>query len=182
MAGTTAICALEGARLKIVLSQKNQDADLFIKDFISTAASECQIFLDAPLSLPIKYLTGEGTDYFYRKADKEMKAMSPMFLGGLTARAIQLKDWLEASDHQVLEAYPAAAAKRLSLENLDYKKKEGDIDIVSAVILTELGLELKTKLKTWHEVDALIAYWIGIQYLNGNCKTAGDPQEGLIHY
>ena len=33
-----------------------------------------------------------GYKIHFRKADHELKAMSPMFLGGLTARAIELSD------------------------------------------------------------------------------------------
>jgi len=181
MAGTTAICVLDGSKLAFRTSIKNKDADLFISDFVNQYKAPLSIFIDAPLSLPAVY-TGKGDDYFYRHADRELKAMSPMFLGGLTARAMKLKGELEKSGHQVFEAYPAAVAKRLNLKSLNYKKKEGELLVVANAISTHLHLEFKNKPTSWHQVDALLAFWIGTQYKSGSVKIAGDPEEGLIYY
>lgn len=80
LAGTTAICYQEGDALTIIQSEKKQDADRFINDTVESLKPE-QIFIDAPLSLPAAYF-GNGDDYFYRDCDRQLKAMSPMFLGG----------------------------------------------------------------------------------------------------
>lgn len=34
--------------------------------------------------------------------------------------------------------------------------------------------------KSWHDVDALLAWFIGKRYLENKAKIFGDPQEGLI--
>ncbi len=88
LAGTTAISFVENNQIKTVQSVRKQNADTFCLDWISRLKPDF-IMIDAPLSLPLAYF-GKGDDYFYRQADRELKAMSPLFLGGLTARAMRL--------------------------------------------------------------------------------------------
>jgi uncharacterized protein len=40
-----------------------------------------RIFMDAPLSLPQVFFGPSGNEFFYRRCGRELKAMSPMFLG-----------------------------------------------------------------------------------------------------
>jgi predicted nuclease with RNAse H fold len=89
MAGTTVITYNQDNVLYQRSSVKNGDADAFILDCV-TELQPGQIYIDAPLSLPLACF-GKGTDFFYREADRKLKAMSPMFLGGLTARAMKLR-------------------------------------------------------------------------------------------
>ena len=88
LAGTTAICFEQSGQLKIWQSEKKKDADKFVQESIKQL-QPTTVFIDAPLSLPLAYF-GEGENYFYRECDKILKGMSPMFLGGLTARAMRL--------------------------------------------------------------------------------------------
>lgn len=62
MAGTTAIAYLDNGEIKVILSQKNKDADAFI---IATTEQlkPNSIFIDAPLSLPLAYFR-QGDNYF----------------------------------------------------------------------------------------------------------------------
>ena len=81
VAGTTAICRLtESGQFEFSCSTKGRDADLWIKKAIEEFLPE-SIYIDAPLSLPGAYY-GKESNYFYRQADRELRAMSPMFLGG----------------------------------------------------------------------------------------------------
>src|SRR5215212_2962102 len=90
LAGTTAIAVLEGNTITVHQSLKKQDADLFLTGLLKKYRPSVVGF-DAPLSLPGVYRgMKDKNDYFYRTADRELTCMSPMFLGGLTARAIKL--------------------------------------------------------------------------------------------
>ena len=92
LSGNTAIALFERGKIYFMSVDQDVDAD----DFILKAAEHFKpeiIFLDAPLSLPGKYMGLDGFDnYHFRKADLELRAMSPMFLGGLTKRDITHKD------------------------------------------------------------------------------------------
>jgi predicted nuclease with RNAse H fold len=118
LAGTTAVAWLDTVTqaIAITCSLKGKDADVFLYDCLVKLNPAC-VFIDAPLSLPGVYsLGGAYTDHFFRQADKQLQAMSPMFLGGLTARAIKLKKELNAISVPVFETYPAAQAIRLGLK------------------------------------------------------------------
>ncbi|MFY0606375.1 MAG: DUF429 domain-containing protein [Cyclobacteriaceae bacterium] len=183
MAGTTAICCLREGQLSIVSSLKNHDADQFILDNLSSYESQISVYIDSPLSLPGVYTGLEDCqDYFYRKSDKELSAMSPMFLGGLTARAMKLKSNLLPYGHQVLEAYPGGLARLNDLKSSGYKKETNKIAVVTQRLLNQFDLTLELSPKTWHEVDALIAFCIGLKHQNGTAHEVGDPREGTILY
>ena len=100
MAGTTVIAYLKSGKLHFAQSQKKKDADLFVENWVAQHQPRA-IFLDAPLSLPGVYTEPEAyDDYFYRAGDRLLRAMSPMFLGGLTARAMRLSRRLKATGNQ----------------------------------------------------------------------------------
>ena len=120
LAGTTAISYLEEGKIRILQSKKKEDADQFLSELILRLSPK-SIFIDAPLSLPAAY-HNKGTDYFYRKADRDCKAMSPMFLGGLTARAMKLK--AQHADRNFIEVYPAMLARVVLELGEAYAKKE----------------------------------------------------------
>ena len=121
LSGNTAIALFERGKIYFMSVDQDVDAD----DFILKAAEHFKpeiIFLDAPLSLPGKYMGLDGFDnYHFRKADLELRAMSPMFLGGLTARAMALKDTLRKTDIRVYETYPRILADQFGLRELGYK-------------------------------------------------------------
>ena len=182
LAGTTVIAHLNGQdEITFSESEKKKDADQFLKTYILESDFR-QIFIDAPLSLPGVYNLGEPyDDYFFRKGDKALKAMSPMFLGGLTARAMKLKSSLKKEDIEVFEIYPAAFAKSLDLKKLNYKKQVKHISEVVDVLQSEISYPIiKSEIKSWHHVDALMAFQIGWRYLNNKHETFGDPNEGQI--
>lgn len=178
LAGTTAICFLEKGKLNILQSKKRQDADLFIIDFIDRY-KPWKIFIDAPLSLPSRY-RGEGIDYFYRAADREVGAMSPMFIGGLTARAVRLTDILTDKGVDLFEVYPSHLAKTIFASGTDvYKKKNGLNDFLKTVE-HEIPYNLKEIPVNWHQVDSLLAWISGYRFLHKDHLEFGDPSEGLI--
>lgn len=156
-------------------SKKDTDADTFLDALVQEFAIE-KIFIDAPLSLPRVYIDNSGEEYFYRQADKEVSAMSPMFLGGLTARAIRNKHRWEAQGRQVCEAYPAALVRELDLTK--YYKKYPDAFLLALQQHVPMTLPVP---ENWHQTDALLAWITGFRTIQDTHRTIGDPEEGLIY-
>lgn len=178
LAGTTAICFLEKGKLKITQSEKRQDADLFIIDFIDRFKPG-KIFIDAPLSLPSKY-RGEGNDYFYRVADREVGAMSPMFIGGLTARAIRLTDMLDQEGFDVFEVYPSHLVRIILPSGKGIYKKKNSLNHFLETIKHEIPYKLNGDPVNWHQVDSLLAWISGYRFLHKDHLEFGNPAEGMI--
>lgn len=177
LAGTTVICYDDSDKLHFISSEKKQDADRMIIESVKTHEPEA-IGLDAPLSLPRAYFTGEGS-FFYREADIELKAMSPMFLGGLTARAMSLKHSL-GSDSNIFEIYPAALVKSLELSE-NYRKKEKEmIQPFIGDLNHFLPLSLAHPPTTWHQVDSVLAWLSAYRKENGHAAFLGKEEEGGI--
>ncbi|MEN0006516.1 MAG: hypothetical protein AAF798_20355 [Bacteroidota bacterium] len=182
LAGTTVIAWQDEKGQAIWLqSQKKKDADRFILDW-ATENRPTTIYLDAPLSLPGVFREMAGyEDYFYRKGDRALRAMSPMFLGGLTARAMQLRHQLEAIAVQVCEVYPGALAQHLAFPKGTYKKDKAYLAPYANQLEELYGLTIKKEaLQNWHQFDALLALCSGIRHLAGEAQVHGDPEEGQI--
>lgn len=182
LAGTTVICSYFKGRLHFDASKIREDADAFIMRKLDLLRPE-SVFLDAPLSLPGKYAgVGEFEDYFYREADRELGAMSPMFIGGLTARAIRLKDWMTAQGMMVFETYPSYEAKVLELNSKAYKGDDKHLALLALEVGEKVGLQVPLAAITdWHHFDALLAFVAGMRYLNQQHQAIGREDEGLIY-
>lgn len=181
LAGTTVIAYPGASEIHFAASQKKQDADRFITEWVAEHQPDV-IFIDAPLSLPGVYQQLEGfSDYFYREADRELKAMSPMFLGGLTARAMRLAEQLKAFDRTLLEVYPGHLARTLDLPALSYKKEKSYIPIVTNFLQARFpSLTIVDQLPDWHHVDALLALISGLRFLEDIHLIFGQKAEGQI--
>ena len=180
MAGTT-VLALNHP-LQLFASQKKQDADAFILRTL-TDNQVSKVYLDAPLSLPGIYRgLPNYQDYFYRQGDRMLRAMSPMFLGGLTARAIKLKDQLTTQGIEVLEVYPGPLAKMWDLPSEGYKKQKANIESVCNLLRNKLPYTMPDLdvILDWHHVDALLALAIAYRHEAGEAQAYGNPQEGII--
>ncbi|MFP4471310.1 MAG: hypothetical protein ACLFPE_11525 [Bacteroidales bacterium] len=179
LAGTTAICWNDGG-LRFLQSETGKDADRFILEFIYKHYPR-QIFIDAPLSLPLAYRDNTADDFFYRRCDREVNAMSPMFIGGLTARAIKLKRNLESSGIRLFESYPGGLARQLANEipGLAGAYKT-DLETFSCLISSFFGVTIESLPSTWHQADAMLAWLIGLRYEAGLHLEIGDPEEGVI--
>jgi predicted nuclease with RNAse H fold len=176
LAGTTAICYVENNKLCITSSQKKKSADDFINRFIREVRVGA-VYIDAPLSLPSAYF-GTGSDFFYRGCDKELGAMSPMFLGGLTARAIRLNH--SFPDLPFYESYPAQLIKRLNLKEYYTKKVSGTYDVLLQMLEKELPHPIGNHLSDWHQVDSLLCWLTGWRHQNNQHLVFGDTSEGNI--
>ena len=178
-AGTTVICYNSRHKIKFVQSSKNADADSFLLNELAYLHPDL-IMIDAPLSLPgVYWLGSDYKDHFFRSCDLELKAMSPMFLGGLTARAISLIKKMNGTE--VKETYPRKLVDILQLPDTQYKHSKQDLgsfavqlQAISGVIINE------AQITSWHHVDAFLAFLSGLRYLGENDHKYGIPEEGVI--
>lgn len=177
LAGTTAISFVENSQINTVQSAKKQNADAFVLDWVSRLKPDF-IMIDAPLSLPLAYF-GKGDDYFYRQADRELNAMSPLFLGGLTARAMRLANKWTKQGILVYESYPRMVARlAFGLSNKDEKA------IKTAVInyLKTQDLQIsETSFQSVHAVDSVLAWISGKRLTCEQAVIMGNAEEGLIY-
>ncbi|MFN4973558.1 MAG: DUF429 domain-containing protein [Bacteroidota bacterium] len=182
-AGTTAVCYGNHTNTKFVLgTTKKQDADEFIVSLLESLKPEI-VCIDAPLSLPGIYTLGnQYSNYFYREADVATSAMSPMFLGGLTARAMQLKRKLESMGMKVFEVYPAAFVKYHELADSYNKKDKQLIRQFLAILQHTFDLKLDSfDTTSWHHVDAIICWIISSRIKKGEAIAYGHEPEGMIY-
>lgn len=180
LAGTTVIAFLDGDTIALKSSRKGQDADAMILEFANTYKPEI-IGIDAPLSLPGVYRGLENfSDFHYRSADRQLGAMSPMFLGGLTARAMEMKLKLSLLEIEVVEVYPRKTFERLNFSELRKKWPDGKEELI-AKLSSYLCLAIdEAAVQTAHCVDALAAFAAIIDYQRGNAEIEGDAGEGRI--
>jgi predicted nuclease with RNAse H fold len=185
LAGTTVVCACQADALRVQVWQSapKQDADAFLKDWLEVHRPVLA-FIDAPLSLPKLYKQMEPSaegDFFYRQGDRALGAMSPLFLGGLTARAMRLQALVRAQGIVFHETYPAQQAMRLGLDALAYKKDSKAIPAVLEAILQETPFAIdKEDFDNWHRIDALLALTGAYRYAQGQAKAYGEAAEGQI--
>jgi uncharacterized protein len=174
LAGTTVIAVCDGSSVKLHQSKKNEDAD----EFLITVIDEYNIksvFIDAPLSLPMAYSTkSSGSDFFFRQCDKDCNAMSPMFLGGLTARAMKLRS--ELSDVSFYETYPTQLLKTLDIDLKGLGLKQTYYLLKSHFKDFILLDEIDNK----HQLDALCALLSHHRYNNHSAIIFGNAAEGII--
>jgi predicted nuclease with RNAse H fold len=181
--GNTVIAVFKDMHIHFLDAEKGVDADAFIRNAAEHFKPEI-IFLDAPLSLPGVYQKiNDCTCYHFRKADKELKAMSPMFLGGLTARAMELRDALVKNGAEVYETYPKAQATRYNLQKHGYKSNNLALRLCAEKVADSLHPNIKinrTDIKTWHHLDALLALTSAMYFIQGKSESFGCPKEGQI--
>jgi len=172
LAGTTAVAFLQNDNIIIVQSRKKQDADAMITELVESLNPD-SIFIDVPLSLPAAYLNpSENSDYFFRDCDKTLSAMSPMFLGGLTARGMKLKAELNICGIAVYETYPSAIARELGIS--DWLTVHHEITRLFRNICIQPPINK-------HQADALLCYLSGFRFQNHTAQIVGNASEGLIY-
>lgn len=181
MAGTTVVAWAEEKTLFLAQSQKKKDADLWLKQWVDKHRPK-QLYLDAPLSLPGVYTEpAQYSDFFYRAGDKAVKAMSPMFLGGLTARAMRLSQELRNLGCATTEVYPGQLSKLIGLDRTRYKKDKDYLASATAIIMLHLqDYLLHEQPANWHQVDALLAFCSGYRHQKGLAEIYGTDAEGQI--
>lgn len=182
LAGTTAVAMLVQGELRVWQSPAGQDADKWLRELVLLQQAKV-VYIDAPLSLPAIYGGATHTttpDYFYRQADRELQAMSPMFIGGLTARAIQLRAQLALEGVAALETYPSALVSLLLPELQGYKQEPAALPAFAAALQGLLPVQLQEQPRSWHHFDAVLAWFSGYRHSNGQSELYGDAREGRI--
>jgi uncharacterized protein len=173
LAGTTAVCFEENGQLHLLQISKKQDADAWLRQFIAEQKPDA-VFMDAPLSLPSVY-KGFGSDYHYRACDRAVGAMSPMFLGGLTARAMQLRAAFPTVPFY--EVYPAHHVRLRFAHAMGYKT---DLNTFLEKLEAALPHPFVKQPQNWHQVDAVLAWLTGWRHGYNEASRFGDELEGLI--
>lgn len=180
LSGNTVVCYRESIEeVHFIRAQKGVDADDFLLGTLAELKPP-EAFIDAPLSLPGIY-SGiiDCHDFFYRKADRITRAMSPMFLGGLTARAIRLKHLVYRNSIILFETYPGYLARHWKLDQSGYKKTKQSI--VKVLKRMEEKMPFATSdVRSWHDVDALLAMLSHVRHREGECLKFGMEGEGVI--
>ncbi|WP_299824511.1 DUF429 domain-containing protein [uncultured Pontibacter sp.] len=182
LAGTTAAAYVSGGSIDVVQSQQNKNADEWLWQLLAAVEAKT-VFVDAPLTLPKVYGQGIYTsdaEYFYRSCDKEVQAMSPMFIGGLTARAIQLRAKLSEAGIAVLETYPSQLNKLLFSHLAGYKKDLAALPVYTEALQGLLPLPVLHPPSNWHQFDSLLAWYSGYRHSKGQSILYGDAKEGRI--
>lgn len=174
--GNTAVCHRERGLFRFARSTKGSDGDAWLETHIAALAPTV-IYIDAPLSLPGVYF-GRGQDHFFRLADHQAGGMSPMFLGGLTARAIRLAEGWRARGIIVHEAYPAALLRH-SWEHLRIAAGRA-IPRHKLRLMAGMCLLPPPEPRDRHEADAWLCWVIGHRHQRGEAVAFGDVSEGLI--
>ena len=176
MAGTTAICYNQDAELLVINSEKKKDADQFISESIELL-NPAAIYLDAPLSIPAAYY-GKGGSFHYRECDRLTSAMSPMFLGGLTARAMSLRQ--QNQKFPFYECYPSYLIREVLKAKEHYNKKEGvPNDNIISIVQDSLSYKIPS-LQSYHQLDAVLCWLTGQRHVHLQHLELGEKQEGLI--
>lgn len=182
-AGTTVIARLyDYDKVDFHSSGKGEDADQFISNFIEEHSDIWLAYIDAPLSLPKIYRNGLGEgDYFYRQADRSTGAMSPMFLGGLTARAMKLKAKFKFQGIKLVETYPSKLAEVLGLKEIGYKRDNDLIPSMCQLIKERSNFQFdESQVKDWHHFDALLSLYSAKRFEIQAAMVFGDEEEGTI--
>lgn len=202
LSGKTVVAWLGSDGLHLDRVAAGADADEFLDQTVQNFKPQA-IYLDAPLSLPSVYrhagplagrvldaagnnngdvsppAPGPGADWFLRESDRELGAMSPLFLGGLTARAMRLAATWQAAGIPVIETWPRGVVKVLELPG--YRAKGSNAAAEFSQQLPALGFpETPPAVADWHEADALLAWWAGARHRAGEAKQFGASAEGLI--
>lgn len=183
LAGTTVVALFNKKQVVFKQSKTKSSADHFLTDLINEHLP-AKVFIDAPLSLPGVYSNpAKYDDYFYRLSDREAGAMSPMFLGGLTARAIKLKNQFSYLPVSFIETYPGGLAKELNLKELGYKQKASHCERVVSFLEDYSAYSVEKNIQlTWHHVDALLTLVSAKRYFSASHFILGEQEEGQIIY
>jgi hypothetical protein len=104
--------------------------------------------------------------------------MSPLFLGGLTARSMRL-DFLHPGV-PFYEAYPGKLAELWNWKALGYKKAREAYPLFQKEISKTTGLKMFLP-ENDHQLDAALAWCTGWRYYRNEVQIFGGAEEGLIY-
>ena len=155
------------------------------------------VAIDAPLSLPLGLCCLEESCPCHpisagsgRQCERELSALGigcyyttkRSIIKGMVYRAIALKDRLEGRGFEVIEVYPYASRVRLfgELPRKTTVAGRRTLQVKLRHLIPSLPAP-KERLLSHDMLDALLAAYTGILYLDGQTQALGDPIEGLLH-
>ena len=155
------------------------------------------VAIDAPLSLPLGLCCLEESCPCHpisagsgRQCERELSALGigcyyttkRSIIKGMVYRAIALKDRLEGRGFEVIEVYPYASRVRLfgELPRKTTVAGRRTLQVKLRHLIPSLPAP-KEQLLSHDMLDALLAAYTGILYLDGQTQALGDPIEGLLH-
>ncbi len=161
----TAVTTYNTQTKKLVIHTTDKIAEITRKDdrrFISflNSLNADIIGIDAPLSLP----DTNTVDYLYRKADREVKALSPFTIGEITARAMYLKTGLTT---RVFEVYPKSLLQLHKLPSIKYKDNPVKIEEITNFISEEYELVLPSQNLSGDDLDSILCTVILLHFTMG---------------
>jgi uncharacterized protein len=174
--GNTAVAIAEDGKVRFYQTKKDQDTDAWLEELIEKHPPTL-IAIDAPLTLPAGWCGGIG-DLFYRQCDEELRAMSPLFLGGLTGRAVKFHRKSKDAGIKMLETYPKGFVNNL-LDG-EYPEVGSDLNPILQKLPKDIQLELNEQPANEHQLDALICLVVAFRFTKKEACAFGKYGEGLI--
>lgn len=178
LSGNTSVAWHEKNKIQVAKVAKGEDADSWLEKVIQQLTPKI-ICIDAPLSLPAGFYK-QGDDFFYRQCDRELHAMSPMFLGGLTARAMRLANLWTMNSIKVYEIYPKALIQYVHFSLLYKYKNLNDISSFIHELSVFYPVAFPQNSLSWHDVDAILAWCTGWRIQQKIALKFGNDKEGVI--
>ncbi len=185
LSGNTVISLIKQNKIYFLDVDKEVDADIFIYNAAKHFKPDV-IFMNAPLSLPGVFSNKvDCDDHEYRSADKEICSISPMIIGGVTARAIALKKKLESElNTKVYETCSKAQAHNYELMKMGYKTTQLRLHSCRNHLESKLNPRLMfccQDVKSWDHIDAMLSLITAMRFVTGQALPYGNPDEGLIY-
>jgi hypothetical protein len=129
--------------------------------------------IDAPLNHPKRGIL--------RKAEKEMikrgyRVFPPKLpaMEKLTIRAVKLNTLIAEKGYKTIEVHPTSTRKALNMPTKDWTKIQLILNRLA------LGKDLKARIQSSHEIDAVIAALTARFYLQDRTESVGDKTGGYI--
>ena len=175
--GKTAVAIANEGKVYFHQVEKGKDTDAWLEKLMEKYPPT-MVAIDAPLSLPAGWCGGIG-DLFYRQCDEELKAMSPLFLGGLTGRAVKFSRKARAAGIDIIEAYPKGVVAKLL--NCEYPEVGEDLTPLLDLLPEGTDIQLTAQPTNEHQLDALICLVTAFRFSAKEAMTFGKYGEGLIY-
>jgi predicted nuclease with RNAse H fold len=155
------------------------------------------VAIDAPLSLPLGLCCLEesctcrpASSRKGRRCERELSALGigcyyttkRSIIKGMVYRAIVLKEKLEGQGFAVIEIYPYASRVRL-FGRLPRKTTVAGRQALQKGLRCFIPAIPSSQewLLSHDALDALLAAYTGVLYIEGQTRALGDPSEGLLH-
>lgn len=132
------------------------------------------IGIDAPLSLP----DFKSENYLYRNCDKKLKALSPMTLGEITARAIHIKENLSCKD--IFEVYPKTLLELFKINHKGYKRDQNLQSTIWKILIEYYDLDFPDIEMNEDNLDSILAVLILYHFHTKKYEIVNDAPLFLI--